>query len=180
MRIRAGNVTPLQEGVRTGEMKAKVRHQVRAELEQQVHPMHTLPQPSRANCGVGNRNQGSGRKVEKILEKLGQRQSKEAAGEQPACACAQSEDSPRPRWALELPRPHASPFLAGQCLVSNSQYACRPYPKEGEHRPFAPWEALLSGEQRGKGSRGSQPPSLNTNGYQVSDTSALRTMRWQP
>lgn len=38
-------------------------------------------------------------------------------------------------------------------------------------------QALLSGEQRGKGSRGPRPPSLNTNGYQVSDTSALRAMR---
>lgn len=159
VRIRAGNVTPLQEGVSIGEMKFKVRHQVRAELEQQVHPTHTLPQPSRANCGAGNRNQGNGRKTEKILEGPGQRQSKQAAGEQPACDCAQREDSPRPKWALELAGPHASPFLAGQCLVSNAQYSCRPYPKEGEHRPSAPWAGLALRRAKGQGQQRS-PSSI--------------------
>lgn len=35
-------------------------------------------------------------------------------------------------------------------------------------------QALLLGEQRSVGSRGSQPPALTTDGYQVSDTSGLK------
>lgn len=35
-------------------------------------------------------------------------------------------------------------------------------------------QALLSGEQRSVGSRGSQPPALTPDGYQVSDTSGLK------
>lgn len=41
VRIRIGIAAPTPEGVSTGEVKAKVGLQVRAELEHQVHPTHT-------------------------------------------------------------------------------------------------------------------------------------------
>lgn len=81
VRIRAGIATSTHEGVSAEEVKAKVRQQVRAKLEEQVHPIHAPPQTSRANCGAGSRKQGGGRKVGKIPEGPGQKQSREAAGE---------------------------------------------------------------------------------------------------
>lgn len=80
MRIRAGIATSTHEGVSAEEVNAKVRQQVRAKLEEQVHPIHTPPQPSRANCGAGSRKQGVAEKWDKIPEGPGQKQSREAAG----------------------------------------------------------------------------------------------------
>lgn len=92
VRIRAGVATC--EGVSTGEVKAKGREQVRAKLEEQVHPIIPHPDPPEPTVGQGTGSWGMA-EVGKIPEGPGQKQSREAA---------HSEDSPRPRRTLGLPK----------------------------------------------------------------------------
>lgn len=52
------------------------------------------------------------------------------------------------------------------CSPSLGKVGMRPQPLQGQ--------TVTSGVQKGMGSRGPQPPALNTDGHQVSDTSLLR------
>lgn len=55
----------------TGEVKARVRQQARAKLEQQVHPVHTPPRTSTANCGKEAGTRGVAEKWERFWKDEG-------------------------------------------------------------------------------------------------------------